>query len=99
MPTVTPNWLTVPKPPRKFNGAISEMYMGTNDVFNPEKSRSIHLAFNASYRLDYEMVPQLKPMIILPIMSISYDWAALEKAIRIAPRIPVALFSSRPRFL
>ena len=38
-------------------------------------------------------------MIILPMMSISYDWAALEEAIRMAPTIPVALFSSRPRFL
>lgn len=34
-PTVTANWLTVPKPPLKFNGAISDIYIGTNDVFKP----------------------------------------------------------------
>ena len=36
-PTVTASWLIVPKPPRRVNGAISEMYMGTKDVFKPEK--------------------------------------------------------------
>ena len=35
MPKVTPNWLTVPKPPRRLRGAISEMYIGTSDVFKP----------------------------------------------------------------
>ena len=44
-------------------------------------------------------IPQLKPIINRPIMSISYDWAALEKAIRVAPRMPVALLRSSPRFL
>lgn len=35
-PTVTASWFTVPRPPRRFNGAISDMYMGTNDVFKPQ---------------------------------------------------------------
>jgi hypothetical protein len=35
-PTVTANWLTVPSPPRKVRGEISEMYIGTRDVFKPE---------------------------------------------------------------
>ena len=34
-PTVTANWLTVPKPPLRVSGEISEMYMGTRDVFRP----------------------------------------------------------------
>lgn len=34
-PTVTASWLTVPKPPRRFRGAISDMYIGTSDVFRP----------------------------------------------------------------
>lgn len=41
-PTVTANWLTVPKPPRKFNGAISDIYIGTKDVFNPENNIAIN---------------------------------------------------------
>jgi hypothetical protein len=35
-PTVTANWLTVPRPPRSVSGEISEMYIGTRDVFKPE---------------------------------------------------------------
>ena len=35
IPKVTPNWLTVPKPPRRWRGAISDMYNGTSDVFKP----------------------------------------------------------------
>ena len=34
-PTVTASWFTVPRPPRRLRGAISEMYMGTSDVFRP----------------------------------------------------------------
>jgi len=35
-PTVTASWFTVPRPPLRFNGAISDMYMGTNEVFKPQ---------------------------------------------------------------
>lgn len=38
---MTANWLTVPSPPRRLRGAISLMYMGTSEVFNPVK----HTAF------------------------------------------------------
>lgn len=38
-PIVTANWLTVPRPPRKFNGAISDIYIGTSDVFKPKQKR------------------------------------------------------------
>ena len=38
-PTVTANWFTVPKPPRRVRGAISDIYIGTNDVFKPETRR------------------------------------------------------------
>lgn len=34
-PIVTANWLTVPKPPLKLSGDISDIYIGTNDVFSP----------------------------------------------------------------
>ena len=36
IPTVQPSWFTVPKPPRNVNGAISETYMGTSEVFRPQ---------------------------------------------------------------
>jgi len=35
----------------------------------------------------------------LPMMIISYDIAALELPIRIAPKTPVKLFNNNPRFL
>lgn len=35
-PTVTASWFTVPRPPLRFSGAISDMYMGTNEVFKPQ---------------------------------------------------------------
>lgn len=35
-PTVTASWFTVPRPPLRFNGAISDMYMGTSEVFKPQ---------------------------------------------------------------
>lgn len=44
-PTVTASWLTVPSPPRKFNGAISDMYIGTSDVFSPENNNRLLALF------------------------------------------------------
>ena len=41
-PTVTASWFIVPNPPRSVNGAISEMYMGTKDVFKPKIEESIN---------------------------------------------------------
>lgn len=34
-PTVTASWFTVPSPPRRLSGAISDMYIGTSEVFSP----------------------------------------------------------------
>lgn len=101
MPTVTPNWLTVPKPPRKFNGAISEMYMGTSDVFNPVGRAAYHPNKHNQHFPQLLMVdlPQLNPMMSLPMMSISYDSADLDEPIKMAPNMPVMLFINNPRFL
>ena len=42
-PTVTASWLTVPKPPRNVSGEISEMYIGTRDVFRPVVKSSLNV--------------------------------------------------------
>ena len=39
-PTVTASWLTVPRPPRSVRGEISEMYIGTREVFRPGTNRT-----------------------------------------------------------
>ena len=39
-PIVTASWFTVPRPPLKLSGAISDIYIGTNDVFRPKKTNT-----------------------------------------------------------
>lgn len=70
-PTVTANWLTVPKPPRRFSGAISEMYMGTSEVLRP--SNQIHAPISKYLNLLVynNHSPQLTPIINRPRNNIS----------------------------
>lgn len=42
-PTVTASWFTVPRPPRNVSGAISEMYIGTSEVFRPAHNNSSYI--------------------------------------------------------
>ena len=36
---VTASWFTMPTPPRRFTGAISDTYMGTSEVLRPVGTR------------------------------------------------------------
>lgn len=64
-PTVTASWFTVPRPPRKFSGAISLMYMGTNEVFSPQLTPIMNRPRNS---ISYEWLILVKPMRQAPDM-------------------------------
>lgn len=64
-PTVTASWLTVPRPPRKLRGAISLMYMGTNEVFSPQLTPIMNRPRNS---ISYELLILVKPIRQAPDM-------------------------------
>lgn len=64
-PTVTASWFTVPRPPLRFSGAISDMYMGTNEVFKPQLTPMMNRPKN---NISYEWAIFVKPIRHPPTM-------------------------------
>lgn len=64
-PTVTASWFTVPRPPLRFNGAISDMYMGTNEVFKPQLTPMMNRPKN---NISYDSASFVKPIRHAPTM-------------------------------
>lgn len=64
-PTVTASWFTVPRPPLRFNGAISDMYMGTNEVFKPQLTPMMKRPKNS---ISYDSASFVKPIRHAPTM-------------------------------
>lgn len=64
-PTVTASWFTVPRPPLRFNGAISDMYMGTSEVFKPQLTPMMNRPKN---NISYEWAIFVQPIRHAPTM-------------------------------